>query len=330
MSNVVVSLDKIKVNFNCDNEEILAQVQKDFGDFMTFSDEPSEEKLFTVNCHEMDSLKEESGGKVFYDKEPKDKHVNKVTIFDDSVDVQYHGENDYSSFCGYVLLNSMGKLFENSGYFILHSSCIEKDGEAIAFSGKKGAGKTQTLLNLLQNGYNLVTNDKLAVRVGDNDELVCVGFPTTVGIRMTNSFVSDEKNQPILRTLKQKHLEVLKAADSKNLADESKKFFIHPRVITNSYGQDISPISNLVQIVNPTFNPEKEQFESRPADLTELIRSQREEAVSIEKPYLNNIEYTPFQIDMEETIEKMADLEGNIVVEQGPGQTSDLIDVLER
>lgn len=330
MGNAILKLDKIKVNVKYDNSQILDHIIREFGDFMSLSQAEEGEQLFTVNFRQMQGMGGGSGAQVHYDKEPKDKHLNKVSIFEDHVNVDYNPENDFSSFCGYVFLNSMSKLFENAGYFILHSSCVEKDGGAIAFSGRKGAGKTQTLINLLQSGYHLVTNDKLALRLGENGQIVCVGFPTSVGIRMTQNFANDPKNDVIIRTLKQKDREVLKSADAANLADESKKFFIHPRVLTTGYNTDITPISNLVQIVNPTFVPGKEKFESAPADLRELIESQREPAVSIEKPYLNEITFTPFSMDMSKIVSAMAALTTNISVQQGAGQTGDLIDVLEK
>lgn len=330
MKGVVLELDKIRVKVEYDDNSILQKTLKEFGDYIKPINYNSDEDLFTISFSQMKSLLKDKGENIFYDKEPKDKHYNKVSILSKGVAVEYDPRNDFQMFSSYIILNSMSKLFENSGYFVLHSSCVEKNNKAVAFSGKKGAGKTQTLINLLQSGYHMVTNDKLALRLDNDGKIICVGFPTSVGIRMTHSFVDDPKNADIVKTLKQKDREKLKPADVSNLADESKKFFIHPRVITNGYKTDITPVSILTQIVNPTFVPGKEKFESKKTDLRDVVDSQREPAVSIEKPYLNNISYVPFLMDTSKIVNAMVSLSSNISVLQGPGQTENLIDVMEK
>ena len=62
--------------------------------------------------------------------------------------------------------------------------------------------------------------------------------------------------------------------------------------------------------------------------MRELILDQNEEAVSIEKPYINEIEFKPFELETDKIVDAMADLD-NYKVYQGVGMDEDLIDVLD-
>lgn len=65
------------------------------------------------------------------------------------------------------ILNQISR-YENGirNNVLLHSSCLVKNNKGIAFTGKKGAGKTTILMNLLLNekcGYKYLGNDIIAV-----------------------------------------------------------------------------------------------------------------------------------------------------------------------
>lgn len=53
------------------------------------------------------------------------------------------------------------------GVMIMHASAVALDGRAYAFAARSGTGKTSTALHLLGYGATLVTDDVLAVTVGD-------------------------------------------------------------------------------------------------------------------------------------------------------------------
>lgn len=328
MKFVVITLDKISVNVCYEDEKIIENMKSAFSGYMTFN-EGFDKNAFSVVLTPKDTVEGfYKGYKAFWGKEPGDKKLNAVYIGKSSLVCKYEPENDYLEFTKYVVLNTMMKIFENAGYYFLHASCVEKDGKAYAFSGKKGAGKTATMINMLANKYNMLTNDKLAVRLDENGNPVCVGFPTTIGIRMTKKWCSQERNKPIVATIKQKHPEILTAADSSDLSSEEKKFFFEPRVITKSFDTGITHTARLVKIINTNFDPNASKFETVKDDLRELILDQNEEAVSIEKPYINEIEFKPFELETDKIVDAMADLD-NYKVYQGVGMDEDFIDVLD-
>ncbi|MDW6092148.1 hypothetical protein SBX64_06275 [Vibrio rhizosphaerae] len=63
------------------------------------------------------------------------------------------------------------------GILALHSTVVEKDGEAILVIGKKGAGKSTTALDMVLNhGYNFVSGDKAFIKFANNN-LSVSGWP---------------------------------------------------------------------------------------------------------------------------------------------------------
>ncbi len=73
------------------------------------------------------------------------------------------------------------KELEKKGFFIIHSCAVEKDGNIYLLTGNKGAGKTTSLLNLLDRHYNIVSNDRVFLGYHDNT-LKCLTWPGAVAI----------------------------------------------------------------------------------------------------------------------------------------------------
>jgi hypothetical protein len=57
----------------------------------------------------------------------------------------------------------MGAVLDSQGIFALHASCVEVDGKALAFVGEKGHGKSTITASLLAQGFNLISDDILAI-----------------------------------------------------------------------------------------------------------------------------------------------------------------------
>jgi hypothetical protein len=69
-------------------------------------------------------------------------------------------------------------LLHQRGFLVLHSSAVEIDGEAVAFLGNKGMGKSTTAATLYGRGHRLITDDVLAIDVRDPEfPQVLPGFP---------------------------------------------------------------------------------------------------------------------------------------------------------
>lgn len=80
-----------------------------------------------------------------------------------------------------IMCNVFIMEFQRNGYAIIHGACVAKDGNSFIISGSKGSGKTTTLLRLLEQGYDFISNDKVAVKM-ENGQVVTCGIPHSVGV----------------------------------------------------------------------------------------------------------------------------------------------------
>jgi hypothetical protein len=72
---------------------------------------------------------------------------------------------------------SLPHLLAARGSVVLHASCVEKDGAAVAFTGRQRAGKSSIAAALLTDGWRLVADDALLVTVAGDRVLATPSFP---------------------------------------------------------------------------------------------------------------------------------------------------------
>lgn len=108
------------------------------------------------------------------------KYDTKTSILNVDFENKYNKENKLD-FMQRILINMFVLAFQKNGYSIIHGACISKDGNAFIISGDKGAGKTTTMLRMLENGYDFISNDKVAVKKMGDKVIVC-GIPHSMGI----------------------------------------------------------------------------------------------------------------------------------------------------
>jgi hypothetical protein len=78
----------------------------------------------------------------------------------------------------FLLGSVFSALLHQRGFFVLHGSAIEMDGEAIIFTGTSGAGKSTLAAAFAQKGYRVITDDVCAIRIGaDERPMLIPGFP---------------------------------------------------------------------------------------------------------------------------------------------------------
>lgn len=65
-------------------------------------------------------------------------------------------------------------LLQYHGYLVLHGSAVMVNGHAVIFSGDSGAGKSTLATKFVARGYNLLTDDVVAITYNKNHELVMV------------------------------------------------------------------------------------------------------------------------------------------------------------
>lgn len=77
-----------------------------------------------------------------------------------------------------ILGRALAILLHQRGFLVLHASAIEVNGKVAAFIGNKGWGKSTTSAAFHANGYNLVTDDLLVLKINDSERpIVFPGFP---------------------------------------------------------------------------------------------------------------------------------------------------------
>ena len=78
----------------------------------------------------------------------------------------------------YILGPALGVILHQRGLLVLHASAVAKDGQAIAFLGWKGHGKSTTSAHLHARGYDILSDDMVAIDMSKEDSpMVIPGFP---------------------------------------------------------------------------------------------------------------------------------------------------------
>ncbi len=76
-----------------------------------------------------------------------------------------------------------GSCMYQRGALVLHASAVKIGSSVIAFTGLSGAGKSTLAAALLARGHELVTDDVLVVRVGDDG--ICTVVPAFAGLKIS-------------------------------------------------------------------------------------------------------------------------------------------------
>lgn len=71
-------------------------------------------------------------------------------------------------------------LLQHRGYLVLHGSAVLVNGKAVVFSGDSGAGKSTLAANMVDRGYQLITDDVVAIRADENGQLLIEPGPSRV------------------------------------------------------------------------------------------------------------------------------------------------------
>lgn len=71
----------------------------------------------------------------------------------------------------------LATLLLQRGFLLLHGSCVDIDGGAVAFVGNSGAGKSTFAAALYEHGHKLLVDDLVAIRFDNGFPVVQPGFP---------------------------------------------------------------------------------------------------------------------------------------------------------
>lgn len=76
-----------------------------------------------------------------------------------------------------ILGSAMSVILQQRGFLVLHASAVLMQGEAIAFLGTSGAGKSTTASAFMNHGYSVITDDVLAIQFQDGIPVVIPSYP---------------------------------------------------------------------------------------------------------------------------------------------------------
>ncbi|MFZ0548172.1 MAG: hypothetical protein WAM60_22190 [Candidatus Promineifilaceae bacterium] len=63
-----------------------------------------------------------------------------------------------------LLFTSLSPFLRRRGYYLIHAAAAVREGKAAVFTGPPGCGKSTTVLNLVLNGWQFVSNDTLLLQ----------------------------------------------------------------------------------------------------------------------------------------------------------------------
>jgi len=148
----------------------------------------------------------------------------------------------------YFTCNLFNRLLEEIGYIAFHSSCIEKDGNGVAFIAPRNSGKTNCMLNMMNAGYNSVTNDKLAVQF-DGHKLNVYGVAQDVSIRLTKSFREQPQNKKYICFASEQNIKIV----DQNLL-EGNNIHLNSVQLAQLNGVNQVPNTLLCNIIFPNYD----------------------------------------------------------------------------
>lgn len=172
-------------------------------------------------------------------------------------------------------------LLLEQGWIPMHSACAAKYGRAVCVTGRKGSGKTSTLLNLLaRNGCDLLAVDKFLIRDAGARLDVC-GIPGKIGIRVGTAIVQPPvlawlagAADPFFPNISPQDVEhIAETHTPEQLRTRDEKIHMTPAELAALFGGSITPTAPLGLVLIPVFDPS--------LDDTRLVPAGRDEVASL-------------------------------------------------
>jgi hypothetical protein len=112
----------------------------------------------------------------------------------------------------YILGTAMAFILRQRGLLVLHASCVARGDRAIAFLGGSGWGKSTLASAFHQQGYRLITDDVMALRLDTDLPQVVPSFPEVKLLPDAMAAVGAGKDEiPMLHSLSHKHIQRLES-----------------------------------------------------------------------------------------------------------------------
>jgi hypothetical protein len=112
----------------------------------------------------------------------------------------------------YILGTAMAFILRQRGLLVLHASCVAREDRAIAFLGGSGWGKSTLASAFHQQGYRLITDDVMALRLETDILQVVPSFPEVKLLPDAMAAVGAGKDAiPMLQPLSHKQIQRLES-----------------------------------------------------------------------------------------------------------------------
>lgn len=168
------------------------------------------------------------------------------TVYMNNINASQQKWND--NLIQYFTCNLFNRLLEEKGFIAFHSSCVDIDGNGIAFIGPRNSGKTTCMLTLMEEGYNSVTNDKLAIKY-DGNNFFGYGVAQDVSIRMSPSFRNLPQNKKYLKYVEEQNV---KLYDENKL--EGGNIHLESVELASINNVKQIPFTNIKNFIYPNYN----------------------------------------------------------------------------
>ncbi|MDD2377813.1 MAG: hypothetical protein PHE05_03175 [Bacilli bacterium] len=243
------------------------------------------------------------------DKEVEDSTYNYIKSNEDGLTIYLDDYNQpKKQFAKRIFTNSFVRAFQKNDYIIIHGACVkDQDGNSLII-GDKGSGKTTTLINLINNGYTFVSNDKVAVKLTNGKVITC-GIPFSMGII-------------------KKDAEVMYNFDIKRFYSTGDKIYLKVSDIPNFFNTYIENKGRLKQILFTDYQPTIDALKMVKVDnnLNAIGDNILVNAVSEQKQYLNDL----LKVDVKHhDLDYLNQINGYIV-SQNKDTTEELLETLKQ
>ncbi len=185
----------ISLNITCD-EYIELLIKEHFQNHLTFSQRqynPTYSLIIAENLNNYSGTYFKMIDK-WFDNATLDCYINNLNKTCYATNFQATSLEYKNLLIQYFVANVFNRFLEIEGYLGVHSSCVSKNGEGILFVAGRNSGKTTCMLNLMNAGFDSVTNDKIALKY-ENDCLFGYGIAQSVSIRFSPQFCAQVQNK---------------------------------------------------------------------------------------------------------------------------------------
>lgn len=307
MRELILSCYDLNLKIIC-NEKIIDKIKilmSGYCDFKQYSNNITYtliiENPIVTKCNQVFEVTDKwfnATGKVSFD------NTNNIAYL---TDISSNSEKNRYQFIQYFTCNVLNRLLEERGFYGFHSSAISLNNIGIAFIGKRGCGKTNSLLNMMHHGYDFLTNDKLALQY-DGNTINGYGVAQDISIRMDLSFRDVAQNDKYVSFALEKDLYF-----DDEFCLEGNKINLYPNELIKMNNVNQVYSSQIKAIIFPSYNPNITNLIIRELSKDEIIKRLNENQLTLvheTKSFLKSISTSNNSIySFEETCEQISNLD---------------------